>query len=89
MALSKSKELGISHLIKKIRQTDCGLDIQLYDAHQARELLGRRLGLWEENNESFDPSRLPPVLLNVMNASPEDVRRALDRLRSRKAERED
>ena len=84
-ALRKTKEYGISHLIKKIRQTDNGVDIQLHDAHQARELLGRRLGLWEEKNERFDPTKLSPVLLNVMNASPEDVRRALDRLRSRKA----
>ncbi len=88
-ALRKSEELGISHLIKRVRQTEQGVEIQLYDAHQARELLGKRLGLWEESNERFDPTKLSPILMNVMTASPEDVRRALDRLRIRKAEREE
>ncbi len=82
-ALDRAKELGISHLIKMIKQTNNGVEIQLYDAHEARELLGKRLGLWEQKNERFDPSKLSPVLLNVMNASPEEIRGALDQLRNR------
>ena len=87
-ALRKAKDLGISHLIKKIRQTDHGVDIQLYDAHQACVLIGRRLGLWEEQHERFALTKLPPILLNIVNANPDDVRRFLDDRRGQRAERE-
>lgn len=84
--LDKAKELGISHLIKKLKENDQGVEIQLYDAHQARELLGRRMGLWEDEANKFDPSTIPPILLNVMSATPDQVLEALDRLRAQREE---
>jgi len=80
----KAKELGIDHLIKKLKATKDGLELELYDAHQARELLGRRLKLWEDEDTKFDPSKIPPVLLNVMSATPAEILEALNRLREQR-----
>jgi len=84
--LRKAKELGISHLIKKVKDTKDSRELELYDAHQARELLGRRLKLWEDEALAFDPSKIPPILLNVMSATPAEVLEALDRLREQREE---
>jgi phage terminase small subunit len=80
--LDKAKELGISHLIKKAKEhPEQGVEIQLYDAHEARKLLGQRMGLWNDEERGFNLSEIPPVLFNIMSASASEVLEALDRLR--------
>lgn len=86
--LERARALGISHLIRKVKQTmDGAVELQLYDAHQARELLGRRLGLWQDEPQKIDLSTLPPVLLNVMRASEDEIVAALDRMAEDREER--
>ena len=80
----KAKELGIAHLIKKIKETQHGIEFELYDAHEARKLLGQRLNLWEGEDQKFDLSKIPPILLNVISASPKEILETLDQLRARR-----
>jgi len=80
----KAKELGIDHLIKKIKDTPNGIEFELYDAHQARELLGRRLKLWDGEDQKFDMSKVPPILFNVMSATPAEILETLDQLRKQR-----
>ena len=75
-----AKELGIDHLIKKLKATKDGLELELYDAHESRKLLGQRLGLWDAEDQKLDLSKLPPILLNVMSASSTEIQEALDQL---------
>ncbi len=82
--LRKAKELGLSHLIKKLKETEQGVELTLYDAHQARELLGRRLKLWEAEDYKFDLSKIPPLLFNIMSASPAEILETLDKLRKQR-----
>ena len=84
-ALRKANELGVSRLIRSIRQTERGVKIQLYDAHQARVLLGQRLGLWEPKTDKIDLLRFSPLMLRIISADPNEVREAvadLDRIRA-------
>lgn len=42
-------EDGKSHLIKRIRHTRFGLDIEFYDAQKAQEMLARYFGLFDDS----------------------------------------
>ncbi|UQN04851.1 terminase small subunit [Deinococcus sp. QL22] len=44
--LEKARQAGKLHLIKKLKETKFGLEVELQDAASARELLGKHYRLW-------------------------------------------
>jgi len=48
----KQPQPNQEHLIKKIRQTRYGIEITLYDATKALELLGQFHGIWRQQPEN-------------------------------------
>ena len=44
--MEKAQKAGKLHLIKKLKETKFGLEIELHDAASARELLGKHYKLW-------------------------------------------
>ncbi|MVN88276.1 hypothetical protein GO986_16140 [Deinococcus sp. HMF7620] len=59
--LEKAKNAGKLHLVKKLKETKFGLEIELHDAAAARELLGKHYRLWGDRLalENPDGSPLP------------------------------
>ena len=49
--INLGKSPGKTHLIKKVRETEHGLAIELYDAQSALEKLGRALGLFVDRKK--------------------------------------
>lgn len=49
--LEKAKEAGMLPLIKKVRQTKAGLEVELYDAQAALQLIGKHLRLFNDVQE--------------------------------------
>lgn len=80
--LRRAKELGIGHVIKNIYQTKEGVKLELYDAHEARRLLGQRLNLWDDSDQKFDVTKLPPILLGIIGAPTDEILDELDKVRA-------
>jgi phage terminase small subunit len=49
--LEKARRAGKMHLIRKLKSTERGLEVELYSASDARELLGRHHKLWVDRIE--------------------------------------
>lgn len=49
--LIKAKKRGKLHLVRRLRPTRYGVDIELYDAQRALELLGKGHGLFKDRQE--------------------------------------
>lgn len=48
--LAKARDLGVLHLAKSVKPTRNGLALELQDAEQARQLIGRLHGLWAKDD---------------------------------------
>lgn len=60
--LVKAEKAGKLGLIKKMKQTDKGLEVELYDAMNARELLGKHYRLWSDRIALENGDGTPLVL---------------------------
>lgn len=57
--LEKAKAAGKLHLIKKLKETKFGLEVELHDAAAARELLGKHYRLWGDRLALENPDGSP------------------------------
>lgn len=57
--LEKAKDAGKLHLIKKLKETKFGLEVELHDAAAARELLGKHYRLWGDRLALENPDGSP------------------------------
>jgi phage terminase small subunit len=67
----KAREAGKLHLVKKMKETKYGLEIELYDAAAARELLGKHYKLWSDRVSLENPDGSP--LKFIAGLSEEDL----------------
>jgi phage terminase small subunit len=64
--LAKAQKLGLMHLVREMKVTKDGeVQVKLYDAQKALELLGRYRGLWQPD------LKLGPVEVIVTRVKPE------------------
>lgn len=68
--LEKAKLAGKLHLIKKMKETKFGLEIELHDAAAARELLGKHYRLWGDRLALENPDGTP---IKFLVGIPEDA----------------
>ncbi|WP_161881931.1 terminase small subunit [Deinococcus alpinitundrae] len=68
--LEKARDAGKLHLIKKMKETKFGLEIELHDAASARELLGKHYRLWGDRLSLENPDGTP---LKFLVGIPEDA----------------
>ena len=47
----KLKAAGLTHLIKKVKRNQQGIEIEFYDQQRAMELIGKHLKMWTEKHE--------------------------------------
>ena len=66
----QARDAGKLHLIKKLKETKFGVEIELYDAAQARELLGKHYRLWSERVSLENPDGSP---IKFIVGVPEDA----------------
>ncbi len=79
LSLSKAKELGLTHLIKKVKQRttitegveDTVLELELYDAQGALELIGKYYSLFVDKSDIT--LRAPKVLIWDMPEPPQSL----------------
>ena len=45
------KAAGLTHLIKKVKRNQQGIEIEFYDQQRAMELIGKHLKMWVERHE--------------------------------------
>lgn len=57
--LEKAKDAGKLHLVKKLKETKFGMEIELHDAAAARELLGKHYRLWGDRLALENPDGSP------------------------------
>lgn len=60
--LVKAESLGKLHLLKKLRQTERGLEVELHDAMDALELIGKNHKLFTDRVSLENPDGTPFVL---------------------------
>jgi hypothetical protein len=63
--LWKAKQLGKTHLIKKLKPTRYGMSIELCDPRAALDLLGRHHGLWDRDDDKSKGDDAPPPGIKV------------------------
>lgn len=68
--LNKAKELGMTHLIKKIKYTEYGPEVQLVDSQAALDKLARAQGVYDDEVGTDDK---PYVVKVIKGVSPDDV----------------
>lgn len=51
VSYEKLKAAGLIHLIKKIKRTQGGIEVEFYDQQRAMELIGKHLKMWVERHE--------------------------------------
>lgn len=57
--LERARDAGKLHLLKKVKETKYGMEIELYDAAAARELLGKHYRLWGDRLALENPDGTP------------------------------
>ena len=62
--LDKFNEDGYGHLVKRIKQTANGLDIELYDRKSALELIGKHHALFTEKIEQTNTGTIKVTISN-------------------------
>jgi len=71
--LAALRDAGLGHLVKGIRQTKYGQQIEFHDAMKARELIGRHLGLFTDRVITVDVSKLTDEQLEqIINGGDKD-----------------
>lgn len=68
--LEKAQRAGKLHLLKKLKETKFGLEIELHDAAAARELLGKHYRLWGDRLALENPDGSP---IKFLVGIPEDA----------------
>lgn len=68
--LQQAREAGKLHLIKKLKETKFGIEIELHDAAAARELLGKHYRLWGDRLALENPDGTP---IKFLVGIPEDA----------------
>lgn len=68
--LEKAREAGKLHLLKKLKETRYGMEIELHDAAAARELLGKHYRLWGDRLALENPDGSP---IKFLVGIPEDA----------------
>lgn len=69
--LEKAKEAEQLHLIKKLKITKTGPEIELYDQQAALQLIGKHLGLFKEQIEQSGEVKLKVVYEDGTNSKAE------------------
>lgn len=57
--LERARDAGKLHLLKKVKESKYGMEIELYDAAAARELLGKHYRLWGDRLALENPDGTP------------------------------
>jgi phage terminase small subunit len=71
--LAKARKLNKLHLIKKLKRGKFGLEIELYDAQKALELLGKYHRLFAEKLDLGGPDDKPLIVKVLGDVSLEDL----------------
>ena len=86
--LEKAEELGIDHCIKKIKRDKEGeITVEFHDGHRSRKLIGEKLGIFK-TSEGLDLSKLPPIVVGLISADADTVRKSLIELGKVQEERD-
>jgi hypothetical protein len=69
--LVKAEKAGQLHLIRKLKQTERGLEVELYDAKAALEMLGKHQKLFSDRVSLENADGTPLVIgINIVPAAP-------------------
>lgn len=70
--LVKAEALGRLHLVKKLRQTDRGVEVELYAADDALELIGKHHRLWTDRVSLENPDGTAIGVIGIAVVPPDD-----------------
>ena len=76
--LYKAQQANKLHLLKKIKNTGKGVEIELYDAQAALVQLGRHLGLFVDKTELSGPDGGPIPIADIRQMSDDELRAVLE-----------